>query len=148
VSGQRIEPPTELRPSKVVGVALLFSREGQVWRDGGDGKPKGPPIPWQPLQIAQQQAKRDPQLRRAYRDERGRLVHGSPVPLVFDQDGQRFVRFVHGWRMLRGHFVPDPIPLHGDEHAGWVSVRGEEGLLVFHAPSVALGLFENKRDAR
>lgn len=148
MNGQRIEPPTELLPSKVGGVALLFSREGHVWRDGGEGKPKGPPIPWLPLNLAQQQAKRDPLLRRAYRDEKGRLVHGSPLPLVFNQDGRRFVRFVHGWRQERGRIMSDPIPLHGDEHDGWVSVRGEEGLLVFHAPSVAFGLFENKRDAR
>ena len=148
MNGQRIDPPMELRPSRVVGVALLFSREGHVWRDGGDGKPKGPTIPWLPLQIAQQQSKRDAQLRRAYRDERNRLVHGSPVPLVFEQDGRRFVRFVHGWRGLRAHIVPDPIPLHGDEKSGWVEVNGQDGLLVFHAPSVAFGLFENKRDAR
>lgn len=147
MNGQRIEPPTELRPSKVGGVALLFSREGQVWRDGGDGKPKGPPIPWVSLVCALRDAKHDPSFREP------RWVGGKPVtpavrPLVFEQDGRRFVHVAHGWRGLRAHIVPDPIPLHGDEKSGWVEVNGQDGLLVFHAPSVAFGLFENKRDAR
>jgi hypothetical protein len=147
MNGQRIEPPTDLRPTTIVGTRFLFSRDGQVWRSGDDGKPKGAPIPWQSLRSAQQDAKRDPALR-VPRWVGGKLAPPEILPLVFEEEGVRMVRFVHGWKMLRARMVGDPIPLHGDEATGWVAVRGQEGLLVFHAPSVAFGMFVKEREAR
>lgn len=148
MNGQRIEPPTDLRPTTIVGMRFLFSREGQVWRSGEDGKPKGAPIPWLPLRSAQNDAKKDPALR-VPRWVAGKLVlPPETLPLVFEEEGVRMVRFVHGWKMLRGRFAADPIPLHGDEATGWVAVRGQEGLLVFHAPSFAFGMFGKEREAR
>jgi hypothetical protein len=145
MSKQTTKPSDGLVPWTYGGHRFLLSPEGEVWHEI-DGKPSGKPLASLSLKQAQAQAKRDPSLRRATLDhtrprEDGRpgLRKEPPLPLVFEEAGIRQVRFVCGMpKGSGGRVVPDPIPLHGDETTRWVLVSSDrDGLLLFHAPSVA-----------
>lgn len=146
------------RLCQIGSLRLFLGRDGRVWREGSDGKPTGEPMPWQSLRQAQAFAKRDAGLRQATvdpwrRDERGKpkVLKQPSLPLVFDEDGVRMVRFVCGMpkqtMLARSRIMPDPIPLRGDESQGWVVVfDARDGLTVFHAPSLAYQQFANTRN--
>lgn len=136
----------------------LVSREGRVWRSRvgkGGALVRARKVEWVTLEAAQQDAKRDPQLRRPSVvpdrvGEGGRpaVLFGSPLPLVFEEDGRWLVRFVQPMPSAPTESntptrrVFDPIPLHGDRSTGWVKLRDDrEGLVVLHAPSLAAQLF-------
>jgi len=148
----------ELKRWRYGSSVLLVSREGQVWK-ANTGKHgalvRGREVVRVPLRAAEQDAKHDPQLRRPTVlpdrvGEGGRRVvsHGSPLPLVFEEDGRWLVRFVQPMPSAPTESntptrkVFDPIPLHGDGSTGWVKFRDDrEGLVVLHAPSLAAQLF-------
>lgn len=148
----------DARLCQIGSLRLFLRRDGRVWREGSDGKPTGAPIPWQSLRQAQAIAKRDPSLRQATTDPRRFDERGKPkvlkqpsLPLVFDEDGVRMVRFVCGMpkqtMVPSGRMMPDPIPLRGDESEGWVVVfDARDGRLCFHAPSLAYQQFANTRN--
>ncbi len=148
----------ELKRWRYGSSVLLVSREGRVWRavrGKGGALVRGGELTRVPLGDAEQDAKRDPQLRRPTVlpdrvGEGGRPVvsHGSPLPLVFEEDGRWLVRFVQPMPSAPTESntptrkVFDPIPLHGDGSTGWVKFRDDrEGLVVLHAPSLAAQLF-------
>jgi hypothetical protein len=148
----------ELKRWRYGSSVLLVSREGRVWKaNAGKGGALvcGHELAYVPLGAAEQDAKRDVQLRRPtvlpdrVRSNGRRVVgYGSPLPLVFEEDGRWLVRFVQPMPSAPTESntptrrVFDPIPLHGDRSTGWVKLRDDrEGLLVLHAPSLAAQLF-------
>ena len=157
MSKQTTKPSDGLVPWTYGGHRFLLSPEGEVWHEI-DGKPSGKPLASLSLKQAQSQAKRDASLRRRIVNPHKPTEHGLPrvesresrsasLPLVFDQDGLRKVRFVCAMVKVQGRLMPDPRPLHGDEATGWALVFSDrEGLLVFHAPSVANQLVTHRRN--
>jgi hypothetical protein len=155
---QHEDSEDQLRRWRYGSGVYLVSREGRVWRScvgKGGALVRARKVEWVTLEAAQQDAKRDPQLRRPSVvpdrvGEGGRRVvsHGSPLPLVFEEDGRWLVRFVQPMPSLPTESntptrkTEDPIPLHGDRSTGWVKLRDDrEGLVVLHAPSLAAKLF-------
>jgi hypothetical protein len=148
----------ELKRWRYGSSVLLVSREGRVWHANtgkGGALARGRELTRVLLRDAEQDAKRDPQLRRPTASpdrvgEGGRRVvsYGSPLPLVFEEDGRWLVRFVQPMPSAPTESntpcrkVFDPIPLHSDRSTGWVKLRDDgEGLVVLHAPSLAAQLF-------
>jgi hypothetical protein len=135
--------PQELREYH----GYLMAPDGRMWRSHR-GMPTGEPLGFVTLGVARQAARAQASIRNAKRADDGSVMHGPPPHLVFEQEGRRFVRIVAGLDPARagdgsrGAFEPDPIPLVGDEHFGWIKLQPRgKGALVFHAPSVAAGLF-------
>ena len=148
----------ELKPWHYGSSVLLVSREGRVWRavrGKGGALDCGREANRERIGVARRQAKHDSQLRQAEfvpnrldSDKRPVVRWLDPLPLVFEEDGRLWVRFVQPMPSAPTESntptrqVFDPIPLHGDRDDGWVTVRDErEGLLVLHAPSLAAQLF-------
>lgn len=151
----------ELKPWHYGSSVLLVSREGRMWhavKGKGGALDCGREANRERIGVARRQAKHDFQLRRAEfvpnrldSNKRPVVRWLDPLPLVFEEDGRLWVRFVQplgdashrgGSTRVRGRIVRDPLPLHGDRDDGWVTVRDErEGLIVLHAPSLAAQLF-------
>jgi hypothetical protein len=141
----------ELKRWRYGSSVLLVSREGRVWHANtskGGALVRGRELKRVPLRDAEQDAKHDPQLRRPTVLPDRVVSHGSPLPLVFEEDGRWLVRFVQPMPSAPTESntptrrVFDPIPLHGDRSTGWVKLRDDrEGLVVLHAPSLAAQLF-------